>query len=140
MKRKKRQDHTRWWNRGWKWQEHSLNVVFRSDEAFQRRKFYLGQKLKRFNFSSLRLFISCKGKLIDDILLKTKEDCTIFLVQDWSKVLILISQRSENRWVSQKRRCSDQNIVFSLTMKCLKDLHKSPHLIQKNMFECDSHV
>ena len=27
-----------------------LNVVFRKDEAFQRRKFYLGQKVEKIQF------------------------------------------------------------------------------------------
>ena len=40
--------------------------IFRRDEAFQRRKFYLGQTEKSFNFSLLRLFITYKGMLIDD--------------------------------------------------------------------------
>ena len=38
--------------------------IFRRDEAFKWRKFYLGSF--SFNFSSLRLFITCKGMLIDD--------------------------------------------------------------------------
>ena len=34
--------------------------------TFQRRKFYLDQTKKSFNFSSPLLFITCKGMLIDD--------------------------------------------------------------------------
>ena len=90
-----------------------LNVVFIKDEAFQRRKFYLGQKVEKIQFQ----FTTFVHHLLKD--------------QKADKFQRKISSFTQKR--RKFRSTKSDNEVFERSSQ-------SPHLIQKNMFECDSHV
>ena len=95
--------------------------------TFQRRKFYVGQTKKSFNFSLPRLFITCKGMLIDDFTCWNKHPrytVSLPLIIPPSKEIApsfsprleqcvdIVKVKEQSRWITEKDIQSWRTEVF----------------------------